>query len=113
CRINAEDPGNRFLPSPGIITLWEPPGGPGVRLDAGFRAGTTVQPFYDSLVGKLIVWGRDRQEAIARMRRALDEFRSEGIRTPIPLYREILQRDDFRQGRFHTRWLEEEVLAGR
>ena len=113
CRINAEDPGNRFLPSPGTITLWEPPGGPGVRLDAGFRAGTTVQPFYDSLVGKLIVWGRDRQEAIARMRRALDEFRIEGIRTTIPLYREILQRDDFRQGRFHTRWLEEEVLAGR
>ncbi|ADU52338.1 biotin carboxylase; acetyl-CoA carboxylase carboxyltransferase subunit alpha [Thermaerobacter marianensis DSM 12885] len=112
CRINAEDPNNRFLPSPGTITAWEPPGGPGVRVDAGFRAGTAVVPFYDSLVAKLIVWGRDREETMARMQRALAEFRIEGIRTTIPLYQEILKRDDFRQGRFHTRWLEEEVLAG-
>ena len=111
CRINAEDPNNRFLPSPGTITAWEPPGGPGIRLDTGVGAGSTVQPFYDSLVAKVIAWGRDREEAIARMERALAEFRIEGIRTTVPLYQEILRRDDFRRGQFHTRWLEEQVLG--
>ncbi|HEY8414590.1 MAG TPA: acetyl-CoA carboxylase biotin carboxylase subunit, partial [Thermaerobacter sp.] len=112
CRINAEDPGNRFLPSPGTITAWEQPGGPGIRVDSGVRAGSVVQPYYDSLVAKVIAWGRDREEAIARMERALAEFRIEGIKTTVPLYREILAREDFRRGAFHTRWLEEEVLSG-
>jgi len=112
CRINAEDPGNRFLPSPGTITAWEEPGGPGIRVDSGVRAGSVVQPYYDSLVAKVIAWGRDREEAIARMERALAEFRIEGVKTTVPLYREILAREDFRQGAVHTRWLEEEVLTG-
>ncbi|HEY8394396.1 MAG TPA: acetyl-CoA carboxylase biotin carboxylase subunit, partial [Thermaerobacter sp.] len=111
CRINAEDPANRFLPSPGTITAWEEPGGPGIRVDSGVRSGSVVQPYYDSLVAKLIAWGRDREEAIARMERALGEFRIEGIKTTVPLYQQILARDDFRRGAFHTRWLEEEVLA--
>lgn len=75
------------------------------------RAGDTVQPYYDSLMAKLIVWGADRQEAIARMRRALDEFRIEGVKTTLELYRQVLDHPDFRAGRVHTRWLEEELLS--
>jgi len=111
CRINAEDPDNRFMPSPGTITTFSPPQGPGVRLDEGVRAGDAVQPYYDSLIAKLIAWGRDRDEARRRLQRALREFRVEGIKTTIELHRRLLVHDDFTAGRIHTRWLEEDVLG--
>ncbi len=104
-RLNAEDPDSGFLPSPGLITVYETPGGPGVRVDSGVRAGHRIQPFYDSLFAKLIVWGRDRQEALERSRRALAEMRVEGIKTTIPLYRRLLQDEEFLAGDYHTQWL--------
>ena len=111
CRVNAEDPDNRFLPSPGLITAWEPPSGPWVRVDEGVRAGQRVQPFYDSLLAKLIVWGADRPQAVARMRRALDEFTVEGVKTTLPLHRRLLADEDFNGGRYHTGWLEGAFLT--
>ena len=84
CRINAEDPDKNFMPSPGMIKVYHVPGGPGVRIDSAVYQGYTVPPYYDSMVGKLIVWGATRQEAIARMKRALEEFVIEGIQTTIP-----------------------------
>ncbi|BDG60773.1 acetyl-CoA carboxylase biotin carboxylase subunit [Caldinitratiruptor microaerophilus] len=107
CRITAEDPDNRLLPSTGTVTAYEPPGGPWTRVDGMLYPGFKVMPHYDSLVGKLIVWGEDRSEAIARMERALGEFRIEGIRTSIPLHQRILASPEFREGRFHTEWLEQ------
>ena len=111
CRINAEDPDNRFMPSPGTITTFKAPAGPGVRLDEGIAEGQAVQPFYDSLIAKLVVWGRDREEARQRMLRALAEMQVEGIRTNISLHQRILQHPDFAAGRIHTRWLEDQLLA--
>jgi acetyl-CoA carboxylase biotin carboxylase subunit len=90
CRINAEDPDNGFAPSPGVIESLNLPGGPGVRVDTAVYTGYRVPPFYDSMLGKLICHGRTRAEAIARMRRALDEFVVEGVRTTIPLHRRIM-----------------------
>jgi acetyl-CoA carboxylase biotin carboxylase subunit len=113
CRINAEDPDNRFLPSPGTISGWEPPSGPWVRVDEGAYAGYTVQPYYDSLLAKLVAWGRDRDEAIRRAARALEEFRVDGIRTTIPLHRRLMEEEDFLAGRYHTGWLEGVFLAAR
>jgi acetyl-CoA carboxylase biotin carboxylase subunit len=111
CRINAEDPDNRFLPSPGLITAWEPPAGPWVRVDEGVRAGQRVQPFYDSLLAKLICWGADRPQAVARMRRALDEFTVEGVKTTLPLHRRLVADADFQSGAYHTGWLEGAFLS--
>jgi acetyl-CoA carboxylase biotin carboxylase subunit len=111
CRINAEDPDNRFLPSPGTISAWQPPHGPWVRVDEGVRAGSQVQPFYDSLLAKLICWGPDRPQALARMRRALGEFRVEGVKTTIGLHRHVLADPDFAAGRYHTAWLEGTFLG--
>jgi acetyl-CoA carboxylase biotin carboxylase subunit len=111
CRINAEDPDNRFLPSPGLITAWEPPAGPWVRVDEGVRAGQRVQPYYDSLLAKLICWGPDRPQAVARMRRALDEFVVEGVKTTLPLHRRILADAEFQGGSYHTGWLEGAFLT--
>ena len=106
-RINAEDPDQDFMPSPGEITSLEVPGGPGVRIDSAIYQGYTIPPFYDSMVGKLIVWGLNREEAIKRSNRALREYRLEGIKTTIPLHLRLLEDDAFRSGEYHTGYLEE------
>jgi acetyl-CoA carboxylase biotin carboxylase subunit len=106
CRINAEDP-HTFAPSPGLITGYNAPGGPGVRLDTAAYAGYTVPPFYDSLIAKLIVHARTREVAIARMRRALEVMVVEGIKTTIPLHREIMDDAHFRAGEYSTRFMEQ------
>ena len=105
-RVNAEDPDNDFFPSPGGVTEVEVPGGPGVRVDTAVFAGYEIPPFYDSMVGKLIVWGGDREEAISRGRRALVEYRLEGIKTTIPLHLRLLGDEAFISGRYHTGYLE-------
>jgi acetyl-CoA carboxylase, biotin carboxylase subunit len=106
-RINAEDPEKDFMPSPGEISFLEVPGGPGVRVDSAIYQGYKIPPFYDSLVGKLIVWALTREEAINRARRALREYRLEGIKTTIPLHMRLLEDDAFRSGEYHTGYLEE------
>ena len=106
CRINAEDPGNGFMPSPGLITAYHPPGGIGIRVDGYIYAGYRVPPHYDSLVAKLIAFGRDRNEAITRMKRALSEFKIEGIKTTIPLYQSILNDERFLNGHVFTNFLD-------
>ncbi len=111
CRITAEDPARNFLPWPGTITAYRAPAGPGVRVDEGVLQGHKVPPYYDSLLAKVIAWGRDREEARVRMLRALAEFRIEGVRTIIPLHQQILSHPRFVAGDVHTRWLEEELLA--
>ncbi|MCK9266555.1 acetyl-CoA carboxylase biotin carboxylase subunit [bacterium] len=106
CRINAEDALNNFMPSPGRIEKLIIPGGPGIRVDTHIFQGYTIPPYYDSLVMKLISYGRDRQEAIDRMRRAFDEVVIEGIKTTIPLYRKIFAHPIFLSGRYSVKWLE-------
>lgn len=106
CRINAEVPEEGFRPSPGLITKWEIPQGPGVRVDSHCYQGYTVPVFYDSMIAKVIVHGNDREHAIKRMLVALDEFNVEGIRTTIPFLKEILKDEDFASGHVHTRLLE-------
>ena len=106
CRINAEDP-EKFTPSPGQITKYSAPGGFGVRVDSAMESGAIVVPYYDSMIAKLITHGRDRQEAIARMRRALDEFVIEGIKTTIPLHRRIFNDPEFQKGHISTAFLEQ------
>jgi len=105
CRINAEDP-ERFIPCPGKITFMSLPGGPGVRVDTAAYSGCVIPSHYDSLVAKLIVHGRDRQEAIARMKRALDEFIIEGIKTTIPFHKKVLNDPDFIKGDVSTAFVE-------
>ncbi|WP_457597586.1 acetyl-CoA carboxylase biotin carboxylase subunit [Hydrogenimonas sp.] len=105
-RINAEDPANGFFPSTGTITRFLSPGGPGVRMDIGVYTGYTVSPVYDSMIGKLIVWALDWKGAVAKARRALDEFYIEGLKTNIPLHRAIVRDDDFIAGRFTTGYLD-------
>ncbi len=105
-RINAEDPAKNFLPSPGRITKLMLPGGPGVRVDTHIYEGYSIPPTYDSLVAKLIVWGRDREEAIARGKRALEETVIEGIATTIPFHLEVLEQDAFKEGAVYTDFIE-------
>jgi len=105
CRINAEDP-ETFAPSPGRITVFQQPGGTGIRVDTAVYADAVIPPYYDSLVAKLVVRGRDRGEAIARMRRALEMFVIEGIKTSIPLHRKILAEPDFEAGRLDTHFMD-------
>jgi acetyl-CoA carboxylase biotin carboxylase subunit len=105
CRINAEHP-EKFTPSPGKITAWNIPGGTGVRVDTAQYSEGVVPPYYDSLIAKLIVHGKDRDEAMARMSRALEMFIVEGIQTTIPLHRRILEDEDFKAGRFDTKFME-------
>jgi acetyl-CoA carboxylase biotin carboxylase subunit len=106
CRINAEDPAADFRPSPGVITRWQVPGGPGVRLDTHVAQGYRVPPNYDSLVAKLLVHQPTRPEALACMRRALDEFTVEGIKTTIPIHREIFNHSAFIEGKVDTTFIE-------
>jgi acetyl-CoA carboxylase biotin carboxylase subunit len=106
CRINAEHPAT-FAPSPGKITYYHPPGGLGVRVDSAVYQGYSVPPNYDSLIGKLIVHGRDRVECLMRLRRALDEFVVDGILTTIPLFQDLLAEPDIANGAYDIRWLEE------
>ncbi|MFP5351497.1 MAG: biotin/lipoyl-containing protein, partial [Actinomycetota bacterium] len=106
CRINAEDPSLNFLPAPGTITRYSEPNGLGVRLDSGYEGGDTVPEAYDSLVAKLITWGNDREEARARMLRALDELVLEGIQTSIPAHRVLLEEGSFVEGTHTTRTIE-------
>jgi acetyl-CoA carboxylase biotin carboxylase subunit len=109
CRIYAEDPDNHFFPSPGTISSWRPPTGPGIRLDDGVYSGWTVPGDYDPLLGKLIAWGADREETVARLRRALDEFDVAGIKTNIGLFQKILGDEEFLRAEIHTRWLDERL----
>ncbi len=111
CRINAEDPSHNFRPSPGKITGWLPPGGPGVRVDSHVYTGYEIPPFYDSLIGKLIVWGKDRDTAIKRMNRALNECAVTGIPTTINFHLNLLNKKKFMEGKIHTKYVEEELLT--
>ena len=110
CRINAEDPRQNFRPAPGKITGWLPPGGPGVRVDSHVYTGYEIPPFYDSLIGKLIVWGTDRDHALKRMRRALSECAITGIPTTIEFHLALLDRPEFQRGEVHTKFVEQEML---
>jgi acetyl-CoA carboxylase biotin carboxylase subunit len=105
-RLNAEDPARNFLPFPGLVESLTIPSGPGVRFDGAIYPGYTIPPFYDSLLGKLIVWDSDREAALARLARALDEFRLVGVSTTSSLFRRLVDEEDIRGGRFDTGWLE-------
>ncbi|MGA9173941.1 MAG: acetyl-CoA carboxylase biotin carboxylase subunit [Thermoactinomyces sp.] len=106
CRINAERPDKNFMPSPGTIEFYLPPGGNGVRVDSACYQGYRITPFYDSMIAKLIVWGKDREEAIRRMNRALREFAVDGVYTTIPFHLKVLNHSKFISGDFHIQFLE-------
>ena len=110
CRINAEDARHNFRPAPGRITGWLPPGGPGVRVDSHVYTGYDIPPFYDSLIGKLIVWGTDRTHALSRMKRALNECAVTGIPTTVDFHLEMIERPEFINGDVHTKFVEQEML---
>jgi acetyl-CoA carboxylase biotin carboxylase subunit len=112
CRINAEHP-EKFTPSAGKITSFNPPGGTGVRVDTAAYAEGVIPPYYDSLIAKLVVRGKDRGEAISRMSRALEMFIVEGVFTTIPLHRRILADPDFRAGKFDTGFIERFLAANK
>ncbi|OGB89183.1 acetyl-CoA carboxylase biotin carboxylase subunit [candidate division WOR-1 bacterium RIFCSPHIGHO2_01_FULL_53_15] len=107
CRINAEDHERNFMPSPGLIKGYHAPGGPGIRVDSHAFSGYMIQPHYDSLIAKLIAWGKDRPEAIQRLERALDEYVIDGIHTTIPFHLKVLRNEAFRRGSVNTRFIEE------
>ena len=106
CRINAEDPNEGFKPSPGVVKGLNLPNGPGVRVDTHIYEDYEVPPFYDSLICKLIVWGKDRNMAIKRMQRALSEFRADGIKTTVPFHKKVFQNGRFIEGNIDTHFLE-------
>jgi len=110
CRINAEDP-KGFIPSPGPVKLFHAPGGPGIRLDTHLYSGYTVPPYYDSMIGKVIAYGEDRDTAIARMKNALSEMVVEGISTNIPLHRELMIDAKFVEGGTSIHYLENKLAA--
>jgi acetyl-CoA carboxylase biotin carboxylase subunit len=112
CRIYAEDPDQGFMPSPGLVRGLSVPGGPGVRDDRGVSAGFEIPLFYDSMISKLVVWGADRAEAIARLRRVLDEYRVAGVRTTLPFFRWLVGQPEFAAGQFDTTYLDG-LLASR
>ena len=111
CRVNAEN-ASTFLPSPGKITSYHPPGGLGVRVDSAVYQGYTIPPFYDSMVGKLIVHGKTRSECLMRLKRALDEFVVDGIETTLPLFRKLVRTKDIIDGNYHIHWLERFLAEG-
>ena len=111
CRINAEDPFKNFMPSPGEIEMYLPPGGLGVRVDSAVYPGYSIPPFYDSMVAKLITYGATRDEAIRRMKRALDEFVIEGVHTTIPFHSLIMEHDVFKKGDFNTNFLKDHPIS--
>lgn len=111
CRINAEDPARGFQPSPGRIDVFHPPGGPGVRLDTHAYAGYRVPPYYDSMIAKLIVQGKNREEALRRMVLALESFIIEGVTTTAPFLAKVLEHPEFRDGNFDTKFLERELTT--
>lgn len=106
CRINAEDPDRDFLPSAGRITSYQVPGGPGVRVDTHVYPGYEISPYYDSIIGKLICWGKNRQETISIIKRALDEYVVGPIKTTIPFHKKVFSNPRFLQGRFYTDFVE-------
>ena len=106
CRINAEDPRYEFRPSPGTISEYIIPGGPGVRVDSAVYPGYTIPPYYDSMIAKLMVWGQDRQEAINRMKRALKEFKITGVATTIPFHLQVLDNAFFKKGEVYTNFIQ-------
>ena len=106
CRINAEDP-RTFAPSPGLVSYYHPPGGMHVRVDSGLYAGYKIPPYYDSMIAKLIVYGRTRQGCIMRLKRALEEFVVQGVKTTIPLHQALLDQPDFLSGEYTIKWLEQ------
>ena len=108
CRINAEDP-KSFMPSPGLVQLWHAPGGPGIRVESHIYSGYRVPPFYDSMIGKIIAHGNDRNTAIARMKNALAEIVVEGIKTNVPLHQEIFQHAAFQAGGTDIHYLEKRL----
>ncbi len=110
CRINAEDPSHGFRPTPGCISGWLPPGGPGVRVDSHVYTDYHIPPYYDSLIAKIIVWGQDRPQAIARMGRALAECAVTGVSTTIDFHRQLLERPEFLKGVVHTKFIEQDML---
>lgn len=111
CRINAENPDKNFMPSPGTIEIYHVPGGPGVRVDSAIYQGYSIPPYYDSMIGKLIVWGANREEAIQRMKRALEEFVIEGINTTIPFHLKVLDNAFFRRGEVYTNFIQRRILS--
>ncbi|MGF7535285.1 acetyl-CoA carboxylase biotin carboxylase subunit [Bacillus mexicanus] len=113
CRINAENPAKNFIPSPGSIEMYLPPGGNGVRVDGFCYSGYKVSPFYDSMIGKLIVHGKDREEAIAKMKRALEEFVIDGVKTTIPFHLRLMDNALFKSGEFDTKFLEKHKIENR
>ena len=108
CRINAEDP-KTFVPSPGTVSLWHPPGGPGIRVDSHMYSGYSVPPYYDSLIAKLITHGADRETALVRMECALEEIVIDGIRTNIPLQQDIVRDANFAKGGVNIHYLEKKL----
>jgi len=112
CRIYAEDPAKNFMPSPGTITRWVPPSGPGIRMESGVAEGCQVSVHYDPLLAKLVAAGATRDEAIARMQRALEAFVVEGLKTAIPFHRRVMASAPFREGRTHTQMVEQGAFNG-
>jgi acetyl-CoA carboxylase biotin carboxylase subunit len=112
CRIYAEDPENHFMPSPGKILVLQPPLGPWIRVDSGTFQGDEISVYYDSMIAKLIVWGRNRQEVLQRMSRALDEFKVLGIKTTIPFHKKVMKNPHFIAGNFHTHFIDSQMLYG-
>jgi acetyl-CoA carboxylase biotin carboxylase subunit len=106
CRINAEDP-QTFAPSPGLVKNYVAPGGMHVRVDSGLYAGYRVPPYYDSMIAKLIVYGSTRERCIMRLRRALEEFVVDGLKTTIPLHQKLIEDPEFQRGEYTIKWLEE------
>jgi pyruvate carboxylase subunit A len=109
CRINAEDPLNDFVPTPGKIRSYHSPGGAGIRVDSGVYASYTIPPFYDPMISKLIVWGRNREEAIARMRRALYEYIVVGVKNNIPFHKVVMENPRFVKGELGTHFIDSET----